>query len=129
MIDILTILRKGTNFVSTVDGDTPKLRPFGPAIEHDDKIYLFTANDKSVYRQIMKNPKIEVVAMIDEGKWARISAEAIPTTDPKIVEAFLEDDPELKELYPTGDNRPTPLELTKVKATVHDGDNQIDSTE
>lgn len=115
MDKILNILRSGILWVGTVNDTKPAVRPFGAAIEFNEKIYLFTANDKDVYKQIVSNPNIEIGVMLDDDHWARIRARAFPEGDDKIVDAFLKDDPELEAEYAVGDGKATPIRLEDIE--------------
>jgi uncharacterized pyridoxamine 5'-phosphate oxidase family protein len=47
-------------YVATVDGDTPKVRPFGFVMVYEGKL-IFACNDQmNVYKQLKANPKFEV---------------------------------------------------------------------
>ena len=49
----------------TADGDQPKGRPFGFHMLVDGKLYFGCGTFKNVYKQLTKNPKVEVLAVID----------------------------------------------------------------
>ena len=58
MKEVLEFLQKaGTFYVATVDGDQPRVRPFGAVCGFEGKLYLVTNNTKDVYRQMLANPK------------------------------------------------------------------------
>ncbi len=52
----------GTYYLATVDGDQPRVRPFGTAEIFDGKLYIQTGKKKDCYRQIVEDPKVEVCA-------------------------------------------------------------------
>ena len=52
----------GVYFVATVDGDQPRVRPFGTANIFDGKLYIQTGKSKDVSKQIHTNAKVEVCA-------------------------------------------------------------------
>jgi uncharacterized pyridoxamine 5'-phosphate oxidase family protein len=60
-----------TFFVATVEGDQPRVRPFGAVAEIDGKTYICMNNTKNVFKQLMNNPKAEICGMIG-GKWFRM---------------------------------------------------------
>lgn len=60
-----------TFFIATVEGDQPRVRPFGAVAEFDGKTYICMNNTKEVFKQIMANPKVEITAMIGP-KWFRM---------------------------------------------------------
>jgi len=53
-----------TFFIATVEGDQPRVRPFGAVAEIDGKTYLSMNNTKKVFAQLMQNPKVEICGMI-----------------------------------------------------------------
>ena len=62
----------GVYYLATMDGDQPRVRPFGTAEIFEGKLYIQTGNCKDVYKRIMKNPHVEICAFKD-GKWLRLS--------------------------------------------------------
>ncbi|KKA60816.1 pyridoxamine 5'-phosphate oxidase family protein, partial [Escherichia coli 9.1649] len=60
-----------TYYFATVEGDQPRVRPFGAAMERNGKVYLGTTNQKKVYQQLLANSKVEVSGMA-KGKWIRL---------------------------------------------------------
>lgn len=62
----------GVYYLATMDCDKPRVRPFGTAEIFEGKLYIQTGNCKDVYKQIMKNPHVEICAFKD-GKWLRLS--------------------------------------------------------
>lgn len=65
-----------TFYIATMDGDQPRVRPFGAAVEMEDKTYICMNNTKKVFQQLLKNPKVEICGMIDD-KWFRITGTLI----------------------------------------------------
>ncbi len=47
-------------FLATMDGDQPRVRGFVTVLFDDGKLYFTTGAVKSVYRQLMTNPKVEL---------------------------------------------------------------------
>lgn len=47
-------------FIATMDGDQPRVRGFLTVLFEDDKIYFTTSSTKDVFKQLSKNPKIEL---------------------------------------------------------------------
>lgn len=64
------------NFVSTVNGDKPRCRPFGDPILFDNKIYVITNKQKNVSKQIAENNNVCIVAY-DNENWIRINCQLI----------------------------------------------------
>ena len=49
-----------TYYLATVDGDQPRVRPFGTALVYDGKLYIQTGKVKPVSKQLAANPKAEI---------------------------------------------------------------------
>lgn len=64
----------GTFYLATSEDGQAHVRPFGAVCEFEDKLYLVTSNQKNVYRQMLKNPKVEICGMF-EGTWIRVKGE------------------------------------------------------
>ena len=106
----------GTFYLATVDGDQPRVRPFGAVCIYNDRFYISTNNQKECYKQMLKNGKIEISAMV-KGEWIRLSANAIHDDDIKAREAMLEATPSIKGMYSASDGLMEVLYLTNAKAT------------
>ena len=89
----------GIFFLATADGDQPKLRPLGFHMEMDGKVMFGVGQFKNVYKQMVANPKVEIVAAKPDGHWLRYTGKAVFETDPKYAEASLEAMPMLKNIY------------------------------
>ena len=64
----------GVYYLATVEGDQPRVRPFGTAHIFEDKLYIQTGKSKPVSKQLGINPKCEICAFKD-GVWLRVAAE------------------------------------------------------
>ena len=51
-----------TYYLATVEGDQPRVRPFGTALLYDGKLYIQTGKVKPVSKQLAANPKAEICA-------------------------------------------------------------------
>ena len=103
MQEVYEFLKKcGTYYLATVEGDQPRVRPFGTVDLFEDKLYIQTGKIKPVANQMKANPKIEISAMAD-GKWIRIAAEAVLDENIAAQEHMLESYPNLKTMYQPGD--------------------------
>ena len=82
MNETFKFLKENTqvNFLATVDGDRPSLRPFGDPFLYDGKIYVITNKKKNVSKQIAKNNNVCIVAYDDEN-WIRINCQLIDDSD------------------------------------------------
>ncbi|MBQ7880151.1 MAG: pyridoxamine 5'-phosphate oxidase family protein [Clostridia bacterium] len=93
----------GAYYLATVDGDQPRVRPFGTVDLFDGKLYIQTGKKKSVAQQLKANPKVEIGAMAADGRWIRICAEAVLDENIKAQEHMLDAYPNLKAMYAPGD--------------------------
>ncbi|MBR3635493.1 MAG: pyridoxamine 5'-phosphate oxidase family protein [Lachnospiraceae bacterium] len=89
----------GVFFLATVDGDQPKCRPLGAHMEMDGKVIFGVGDFKNVYKQMVANPKVEIVASKQDGHWMRYTGKAVFETDEKYAQAMLEGAPQLKAIY------------------------------
>ena len=107
MLDIKTVEafldEAKTYYLATVDGDQPRVRPFGTVLVYDGKLYIQTGKVKSVSKQLSVNPKAELCVFLN-GRWLRISGELVNDDDVKIKEAMLDKYPELKGMYKADDD-------------------------
>ena len=91
MNEVLQFLKDNRVFyLATVDGSTPKVRPFGFAMEYDGKLCFGTSNQKNVYRQLKSNPQIEISTTSQEGEWLRLKGKAVFITDRESKRAALD---------------------------------------
>jgi uncharacterized pyridoxamine 5'-phosphate oxidase family protein len=92
----------GTYYLATVEGDQPRVRPFGTVDIFEDKLYIQTGRSKDVSKQLAANPKAELCAFKD-GTWLRVCGELVDDDrlEPKVH--MLESYPELKAMYSPDD--------------------------
>ena len=79
----------GIFFLATADGDQPKLRPLGAFLEVDGKIIFGVGGFKDVYKQMVKNPLVEIAACKPDGHWLRYTGRAVFETDSKYAEQMI----------------------------------------
>lgn len=75
--------------MATVDGDKPRLRPLGAFIEDGDKLIFGVGDFKNVYRQMLANPNVEIVACKPDGHWLRYTGRAVFETDDKYAKQMI----------------------------------------
>lgn len=92
-----------TYYLATVEGDQPRVRPFGTALIYDGRLYIQTGRVKPVSKQIAANPKVEICAFKD-GKWLRVSGELVDDNNREVKVAMLENIPALKSMYSVDDD-------------------------
>lgn len=90
-------------FVATVDGNKPKVRPFGAQIEYEGKIYFCTNRKKEVYKQLLANPNVEICGLNSQNEWVRLSGEAVMDDRVEVRRAMLKAYPSLKGMYKEDD--------------------------
>lgn len=105
MSDVVKYLSEaGTFYVATVDGDKPKVRPFGIAIGHDGKVYFGTSNQKEVYKQLKVNPNFEVSTTAKDGSWIRLKGKAVFEENMAVKKKAFEILPVLANIYGSFDS-------------------------
>lgn len=93
----------GTYYLATVEGDQPRVRPFGTVDIFEGKLYIQTGKVKPVAHQMKANPKVELCAMSSDGKWIRVTGEAVLDENIAAAEHMLDAYPNLKAMYQPGD--------------------------
>jgi uncharacterized pyridoxamine 5'-phosphate oxidase family protein len=124
MKDVYEFVKKcGFYFVATVDGDQPRVRPFGTVAIFENKLYIQTSKKKRVAEQLRANSKIEICAYdAADGKWIRIEAKAIPDERVEAKRYMLEQYPELKSMYSPTDDKTLVLYLKDATAWLNSFD-------
>jgi uncharacterized pyridoxamine 5'-phosphate oxidase family protein len=92
-----------TFYVATLQGDQPRVRPFGAVAEINGKVYLATSSKKAVYRQMMDNPNIEISGLAPNGKWIRVTGKVAVDDSRDAKVKMLEAYPNLTSLYSPDD--------------------------
>ena len=92
----------GTYYLATVEGDQPRVRPFGTVLIFDGKLYIQTGLSKAVAKQLLANPRAELCAFKD-GVWLRVAGELVPDDRVEAKKAMLDDYPELRGMYDEND--------------------------
>lgn len=102
VFDFLT--KCGNYYIATMDGDQPRVRPFGTVDIFEGKLYIQTGKAKNVSRQIQRNPKVELCAFNGE-KWLRVSGKLVRDDRVEAKAHMLDNHPALKTMYsPEDDN-------------------------
>ena len=110
----------GVYFVATVDGDQPRVRPFGTANIFDGKLYIQTGKSKDVSKQIHTNAKVEVCALDKSGsKWLRITGKLVSDDRREAKVDMLEHYPSLKAMYSPDDDNTEVLYFKDATATFY----------
>ncbi len=93
----------GTYYLATVEGDQPRVRPFGTVDIFEGRLYIQTGKVKDVSKQIQKNPKVELCAFAD-GKWLRVSGKLVRDDRVEAKEHMLAAYPSLQKMYSATDD-------------------------
>ena len=107
----------GTYYLATVEGDQPRVRPFGTIDMFDGKLYIQTGIKKDVAKQLAKNPKAEICAFKD-GQWIRISGKLILDDRREARKHMLDEYPSLRGMYNEDDGNTAVYYLKDATATI-----------
>ncbi len=108
----------GTYYLATVEGDQPRVRPFGTINIFEDKLYIQTGKGKDVYKQIDKNGKVEICGF-NKGKWIRIAGTLVSDDRVEAKKAMLDNYPELRGMYNENDSNTIVLYFKDAVATIY----------
>lgn len=89
-------------YLATVEGDQPRVRPFGTAHIFEDRLYIQTSRAKEVSRQLLANPKAEICAFV-KGEWIRVSGELTEDDRTEARQSLLDAYPSLQKMYAADD--------------------------
>ncbi|MCR5514384.1 MAG: pyridoxamine 5'-phosphate oxidase family protein [Bacilli bacterium] len=106
----------GTYYLATMEGDQPRVRPFGTALLYEGKLYIQTGKIKPVSKQIQINPKVELCAFKD-GKWLRLSGILERDERREVKKAMLDKMPTLRAMYNEDDGNTEVLCFKSGEAT------------
>ena len=103
MQEVYEFLKKcSAYFIATVEGDQPRVRPFGTVNIFDDKLYIQTGKVKNVAKQIALNPKVELCAF-NGTEWIRVAATLVEDKRFEAQQSMLDAYPDLQGRYAVGD--------------------------
>ena len=109
----------GAYFLSTIEGDHPRVRPFGTINVFEGKLYIQTAKFKPVSKQIQMNPKVELCAMNKSGKWLRLAGTLVCDDRVEAKASMLESYPDLQRMYSAEDPNTEVLYFKNATATFY----------
>lgn len=93
----------GVYYLATVEGDHPRVRPFGTALLYEGKLYIQTGKVKPVSKQLAANPKAEICAFKD-GVWLRIAGELVNDDRVEVKKVMLDEYSNLRGMYDEHDD-------------------------
>lgn len=108
--------KAGTYYLATMEGNQPRVRPFGTIHLFEDKLYIQMGKSKNVSRQLSENPKAEICACID-GQWLRIACELIEDDRIEARKSMLDAYPHLRSMYSETDGNTQVLYMKNACAT------------
>ena len=106
----------GVYYLATVEGDQPRVRPFGTAHIFEGKLYIQTGKSKPVSKQLAENPKAEISAFKD-GVWVRIACELVEDDRVEAKKSMLDEYTNLRAMYDENDSNTQVLYMKNAVAT------------
>ena len=118
MKEVYDFLKKcGTYYLATVEGDQPRVRPFGTIDIFEDKLYIQTGKVKEVSKQIQANAKVELCAFAD-GVWIRVAGKLVRDDRIEAKKHMLDAYPNLQAMYSAEDDNTEVLYFEDAVATI-----------
>ena len=106
----------GTYYLATMEGDQPRVRPFGTIHIFEDKLYIQTGKVKEVSKQLHENPKAEICAC-KGSEWLRVSGELVEDDCIEAKKSMLDDYANLRAMYDENDDNTQVLYFKNAVAT------------
>ena len=103
-------------YLATVEGDQPRVRPFGTINEFEGKLYIQTGKIKPTSKQLVANPKAEICAFID-GAWIRIACELVEDDRFEAKKSMLDSYLNLRRMYDENDGNTQVFYMKNATAT------------
>lgn len=110
------IKKCNTYYLATVDGDQPRVRPFGTIEIFEGKLYIQTGKNKEVSRQIQANPNVEL-SCFDGEKWLRLAGKLVRDDRREPKKHMLDNYPQLRAMYSEDDGNTEVLYFEDATAT------------
>ena len=114
---VLEFLKKAeVYYLATVEGDQPRVRPFGTINEFEGKLYIQTGKVKPTSKQLAANPKAEICAFRD-GAWIRVACELVEDDRFEAKKSMLDAYPNLRHMYDENDGNTQVFYMQNAMAT------------
>ena len=110
------MMQKGVFYIATMDGDQPRVRPFGALHIFEGKLYIITGHVKRVSKQLAVNPKVELCAQ-GNNEWVRVAATLVEDERVEAKKAVLDAYPHLRAMYDENDGNTQVLYFENARAT------------
>lgn len=104
-------------YLATVEGDQPRVRPFGTVNEFEGKLYIQTGKVKPTSHQLAVNPKAELCAFAD-GAWIRVACELVEDDRVQARKSMLDAYPDLRRMYDENDGNTQVFYMKNAVATI-----------
>ena len=115
---VLDFLKKAeVYYLATVEGDQPRVRPFGTVNEFEGRLYVQTGKVKPTSKQLAANPKAEICAFTG-GAWIRVACELVEDDRFEARKSMLDAYPELRHMYDENDGNTQVFYMQNATATV-----------
>ena len=88
----------GIFYLATVDGNEPRVRPFGFHMVYDGRLYFGGGNQKAWFREVQSNPNVEICGF-SKGGFLRIRGKAVLDYSDDVQTAMYQISPGLKKGY------------------------------
>ena len=104
-------------YLATVEGDQPRVRPFGTVNEFEGKLYIQTGKVKPTSHQLAANPKAEICAFKD-GAWIRVACELVEDDRFEAKKSMLDAYSNLRHMYDESDGNTQVFYMRGAVATI-----------
>lgn len=105
-----------TYYLATMEGNQPRVRPFGTIHIFENKLYIQTGKVKPTSKQIHENPFVEICAFKD-GTWLRLSGKLIADERVEAKKSMLDAYPQLRAMYDENDGNTEVFYFEQATAT------------
>lgn len=114
---VLEFLKKAeVYYLATIEGDQPRVRPFGTVNEFEGKLYIQTGKIKPTSHQIAANNKVEICAFTG-GAWVRVACELVEDERFEAKKSMLDAYPNLRGMYNENDGNTQVFYMRNATAT------------
>ena len=116
---VLEFLKKAeVYYLATVEGNQPRVRPFGTIHEFEGKLYIQTGKIKPTSKQIKANPKVEICAFMED-TWLRVACELVEDDRVEAKKSMLDAYPYLRKMYDENDGNTEVFYMQNATACFH----------
>ncbi|MCQ2319087.1 MAG: pyridoxamine 5'-phosphate oxidase family protein [Bacteroidales bacterium] len=106
-----------TYYLATVDGERPRVRPFGTVNIFEGKLYIQTGKKKRTAQQLALNPHAEICAF-NGSSWIRIETTLVADERVEAKKSMLDSYPQLRGMYDENDDNTIVYFMTSSRAWI-----------